>query len=592
MFSVRPPEESIRRYRASGEWRPGAVVDDVFRWAGEIPDAVAVVASGERDGLVTLTYRELAGWVERFAAALAALGVGAGDVVSVQLPNCWQAVALALACWRRGAVLASVMTTIRSRELERMLARLGTCVFITTDAWEGYEHAAAVAEMAPRLPVLRHRVVLGEIVKDDEIGFAEFFQEQAHPAPAASATDPDAVALVLFTSGTTGEPKAVLRTLNGLYAQVMPKLPGRARTKPCQYTPQSLMHALGLWSLCLSLAAGGASLITDRWEPRRVARLLAETGVQQVILVPSFLSQLLAMVREDGIRLPRLREVTIGGTAPSPGLVTETAQVLGLQLLGQWGMTEGGLLLTSPEDPPDWADRSVGRAVPGTEVELRPVAPDTPVSEKNPGRLLIRGASLCLATMGRDSGTLRVLAEHDDGWYDTGDLAFPDGRGGYRLAGRAVDRVGGAFMIPVADVEDALLAHPDITDVAVVGHKDGLEGCAVLVSTAPVTLEDIRSYLSGLGMTEWYWPTRAERIEELPRNHMGKVEKARLRTWLTTLALPLHEARRPVARRAGRRREEGRRAARPGPEGDHGAPGRRERGAHGDITGFCEGRDP
>jgi non-ribosomal peptide synthetase component E (peptide arylation enzyme) len=85
----------------------------------------------------------------------------------------------------------------------------------------------------------------------------------------------------------------------------------------------------------------------------------------------------------------------------------------------------------------------------------------------------------------------------------------------------------GAFMIPVADAEDALRAHPHITDVAVVGWRDNLEGCAVLVSTVPVTLDDVRSYLSGLGMTEWCWPIRGERVEALPRNHMGKVERAR-----------------------------------------------------------------
>src|SRR5690349_16912406 len=167
--------------------------------------------------------------------------------MSLQLPDWWQALALKLACWRRGAVLASVMTTIRSRELERMLARVRASVFITTDVWEGYPHAAAAAEMAPRLPALRHRVVLGEVVADDEIDFGRFFQEQPHPAPATRATDPDAVALVLFTSGTTGEPKAVLRTLNNLYAQLAPKLPGRDEAKLRRYTPQSLMHVLGLW---------------------------------------------------------------------------------------------------------------------------------------------------------------------------------------------------------------------------------------------------------------------------------------------------------------------------------------------------------
>jgi cyclohexanecarboxylate-CoA ligase len=280
------------------------------------------------------------------------------------------------------------------------------------------------------------------------------------------------------------------------------------------------------------LITGGVTLLVDRWEPRRVARLLAEAAIGQVAMVPSFLGEFLAVVREDGIRLPRLREVTVGGTIVSPELVAETADVLGLPLLAQWGSTEGGLIRTSPEDPPDWATRSFGRPRVGTEAELRPVAGGALVSEENPGRLMIRGAAVCLGTMGRDGGTLRVLAEHDEGWYDTGDLVVPDGRGGYRMVGRVSDRIGGAFMIPVADVEDALRAHPAITDVAVVGHRDGLEGCAVLVSTVPVTLEDVRSYLSDIGMTEWYWPTRVERVEALPRNHMGKVEKARLRAWL------------------------------------------------------------
>ena len=531
-FSIRPSEETIRRHRASGVWRADTVVEDVFRWAEQTPDAPAVLAFRDRDGLVTLSYRELAGWVERFSAALGALGVGAGDVVSVQLPNWWQALALELACWHRGAVMASVVPTIRSRELERVLARVGAGVFITTDVWEGYAHAAEVAEMAPRLPALRHRVVLGDVVKGDEIDFVAFFQEKPHPAPATRATDPDAVALVLFTSGTTGEPKAALRTLNTLYAQLAPKLLGRDGMKLHQYCPALLMHALAVLSTSLSLVTGGTALLVDRSEPRRVARLLAETGMERVMLTPSFLTELLAAVSEDGIRLPRLREITAAGTTIPAELVTETAEVLGLPLLAFWGMTEGGAIISSPDDPPDWAAHSIGRPGVGTETELRPAVDGTPVDEENAGRLMMRGASVCLGTVGRDSGTLRVLAEHEEGWYDTGDLAVPDGRGGYRLVGRAADRIGGALMIPVADVEDALRAHRDITDVAIVGHRDNLEGCAVIVSSVPVTLDDVRAHLSGIGMTEWYWPTRVERIEELPRNHMGKVEKARLRAWL------------------------------------------------------------
>jgi cyclohexanecarboxylate-CoA ligase len=423
------------------------------------------------------------------------------------------------------------MTTMRSREVERVLASVGASVFITVDRWDGYGYAAAAAEMAPRLPALRHRVVIGRTVREGETDFVRFFQQESHPAPAVAPVDPDAVALVLFTSGTTGQARGVLSNLNNWYATVLAKLPGDG-TKLHRFTPQSLMHAIGVLSFSLSLITGGVTLLVDRWEPRRVAGLLAEAGVEQMVLVPSFLGEFLGALREEGTRLPRLRDVTVGGTAVSSAVVDETAELLGDPVRMQWGMTEGGLVLTGREDPPDWALHSIGRPGPGTEAELRPWNEAAEISEENPGRLMIRGASLCLATMGRDSGALQVLADHDDGWYDTGDLAVPDGRGGYRLVGRVSDRIGGAFMIPVADVENVLRAHPHITDVAVVGYRDGIEGCAVVVSTVPVTLGEVRSFLSETGMTEWYWPTRVERVDAWPPNQLGKVEKARLRAWV------------------------------------------------------------
>ena len=537
-YQMHASEAEIRKHRASGAWRRESVVDDVARWASETPEAPALRAHRAGVGLTTVTYRELHGWVERFASALAELGVGPGDVVSMQLPNWWQAPALALATWRRGAVLASIMTTIRSRELERMLAAVGASVFVTVDRWDGYEHAAVVAEMAPRLPALRHRVVLGADVADGEIDFVRFFQETDHPEPPEHATDPDAVASVLFTSGTTGEPKAALRTLNSFYAFVRPFLLEIEGSPARMHTPQSMMHAVGHTVTTYALVSGSSVLLTDRWEPARTARLLAEERIDQLAIMSSFLSELLDTLRSENIRLPLLRNVWAIGTTPSRQVVDETADVLGLPLRNLWGMTEGGQIVTAPDDPPGWAAHSIGRAGSGLEIELRPSGTDAPITEHNPGRLLIRGASVCLATLGRDSGTVRVLAEHDDGWYDTGDLAVPDGRRGYRIVGRASDRIGGAFMIPVADVEDALRAHPDIDDVAIVGHRDNTEGCAVVVSSVPVSLEGVRSYLDELGMTEWYWPTRVARVDTLPRNAMGKVEKARLRTWLAAVDLP------------------------------------------------------
>jgi cyclohexanecarboxylate-CoA ligase len=144
---------------------------------------------------------------------------------------------------------------------------------------------------------------------------------------------------------------------------------------------------------------------------------------------------------------------------------------------------------------------------------------------------------VCLATVGRDTGKVVVMADPNDGWYDTGDLAVPDGRGGFTLMGRVADRIGGVFMIPAHDVESGLLGHAGVTDVVLVGYPDDNAGelaCAVVVpaTSPPVTLDELRKYLIALGMTERYLPSRLELVETLPRNGNGKVRKELLRRWV------------------------------------------------------------
>lgn len=540
MLSLHASDELVGKYRASGAWRSGTVVEDIEHWAVREPERSAIIAHRVDAGTVTLSYGELARWVNSFAGALAELGVGAGDVVAIQLPNWWQAPVLSVACWRLGAVVAPIMTTLRAREVERMLSRLEARVFITVDRWEGYEHAATASKFATRVPTLRHRVVLGQRVEAGEVDFVQFFQQAEHPVPPVEKVDPDRVAAVWFTSGTSGEPKAVLHTLDTTWALARSAFGHIIRAGTRVFTPQSAMHVVfGALSVG-TFSQGETVVMLDRWDPRTAADLLNDAHVTEMFVVPLYLEELLAELRDRPHNPVELRSIVAGGVLVSPTLVTETAKVLGLQLWAVWAMTEAGALRTDASDPPDWAGHSVGRPAPDTEIELRPVNSGVPVSEDNPGQLFIRGPGVCLATMGRDSGAMTVLAEHD-GWYDTGDLAAPDGRGGYRLVGRAADRIGGAFMIPVADVEEALRAHPDIVHVAIVAYGDGTEGCAVVISRRPLSLQDVHDYLRGLDMTEWYWPTRIERVPELPRNALGKVEKARLRAWLAGEAeLPGH----------------------------------------------------
>jgi cyclohexanecarboxylate-CoA ligase len=523
-------------------WRDGHLLTDLVHWAHETPEAIAVYAHTAQVGATTrLSYSEYARYVERFAGALHDLGVRPGQVVAIQLPNWWQAAALMLACIRAGAVIAPIMPTVRPRELERVLRRLQTSVCVTTDRWADFDHSANLAELAPRLPHLRHRVVLGQRVAEDETNFSDYFErtpwEQTNPMPLGDAqVDPDRVALALFTSGTTGEPKAALHTLNTHYATARPFVVSEGYgPRDRFFTPHALMHSGGIvGGVGLPLLTGGAAVLLDAWEPSTALGLMADVDCSMFTGAPVFLSALVAEVRKSAMTLPALRTVLAPGTTIPRHLVMDVAEVFALPLRNVWGMTEAGGTHTRAEDPSDWAAHSVGRPGPGTELDLR--SEHQEVTIERPARLYIRGGSVCLATMGRDTGALTVVADHDDGWYHTGDLAVPDGRDGIQVVGRAADRVGGVFMIPVNDVENALLQYYGVNDAAVVGYPDddgGELACAVIVCEGtPTGLAEIQNHLKSLGMTEWYWPSRVENIPRLPRTSLGKVRKELLKRWL------------------------------------------------------------
>jgi cyclohexanecarboxylate-CoA ligase len=344
------------------------------------------------------------------------------------------------------------------------------------------------------------------------------------------------VSVAVFTSGTAGSPKAILHSFNTFYAGYSSSATARGLTSDdVLFSPHSLAHVVGqLTGNMIPLYLGSEALIVDTWDPGSIVDLLSEYQVTAVSGAPVFIEAIAAAAGGRNLRLPRLRAVITGATAVPASLVGTVRDYLDVTLQTAWGMTEvtGNTLTSATQDPPDWAARSIGRPTSALEVELRS---DGDVSTSNPARMFVRGPSLCLATMPRDGGEVSILAEQDDGWYDTGDLAIPDGRGGFRLVGRAADRIGDVLMIPAADVEDALRQHPDIDDAALVGYGPGSElPCAVIVTKKPLTLEEIRGYLDGIGMTEWYQPQRLELVQHLPRNRTGKVDKRLLRERLQT----------------------------------------------------------
>ncbi|NMO55422.1 AMP-binding protein [Actinoplanes sp. TBRC 11911] len=534
-----PQREIATHYHEQGWWRPTTLLDDLVVRRRETPNAVAVRSYHAEGGSESLSWSQYADRVERYAAALRSLGAGPGRVVAVQMPNLWQTSALILAVLRTGAVVAPITTTFRARELERMLDCLKPVVVITVAEFDMYNHATALAEMRTRLPFLRTTVVFGDGPAD--INFHKYFeQRQWEPLALADARDnPDRVAAVMFTSGTTGEPKAVLHTYNTMYAGGQDyAVQEEVGPADVMFNPHALTHMFGLlYSLMMPATTGATAVLLDEWSPAAARTVIDDAHATLVSGSPQYLIGLWEQYPE--LTTASISRVITGATTVPPNLVSKTRAVTGVALQSFWAMTEVMLgTWTRRTDPPDWSAHSDGRPGAGTELDLRG---NDPIDRNNPAALFMRGPSVCIATVGRDSGKVTMIADHDEGWYETGDLAIPDGRNGIRLMGRTADRINRGFVVPAADVEAELLNHPGIRDVALVGVSiEGEildEAVAVIVpSGPPPSLNELNSFLTARGMTDWCLPTQLKVVDTLPRNTTGKILKNELRRELRVTA--------------------------------------------------------
>ena len=507
--------------------------------AGRRPDKVAIVshraASG---GKVVVSYGELARLADRFAGALVELGVARGEVVSFQLPNWWEVAALHLACVRIGAVANPIITILRRREVGFILDRVASRICVVPGEFRGFDHAAMLDGLRAELPALEHVFVCGD---DFEPFFCDTPWEDKHPPDELDRhrPEPGDPAQIMFTSGTTGEPKGVVHSHETMDVGL------RAVSEPLglggddvvlMFSP--LGHQTGyLYGMCMPLKYGMKLVLQDAWDPATMLRLVGEEAVTWTMGTTTFvLDACAAAASHPEADLSSLRYFTCGGAPIPPKAVTEARARLGTQLVAVWGMTEVGVCtITRPDDPDEVVCSSDG--TPADWVELRIVdAGGRDVPAGGEGRLLVRTSSQHLTYHSRSDLYAEGFPEGiDAGWFDTGDLARWAGGGAIRITGRSKDLIiRGGENIPVAEVEAGLITHPLVHEVAVVAYPDerlGEKACAVVVpagAEAP-TLDGLRAHLEVLGMAKPFWPERLVVKEALPKTASGKTQKFALR---------------------------------------------------------------
>ena len=517
-------------FREAGYWLDKTLDQLLAEAAARTPDKISIVADrADREQARLFTYRELEGLAERAASSLRKLGVGPGDVVTVQLPNWWEFVVTAFACSKIGAILNPVMPILRERELLYILNFCEAKVFVVPKLYRGFDHSMMAEGMRAELPHLKHLIVV------DGEGSSSFERSllAAEPADKNAGLRPDDMSVLMFTSGTTGEPKGVIHTSNSLIGCT------KALTERFGLDASDVLlvaspvgHMTGYAAVVLlSVYLGGTMVLQDVWEPKRGVSLMARQGVTYTAASTPFLSDICDAVKAGAPRPASLRSFLCGG-APIPSVLIErAASELGIKVCSLWGMTEvlSGTL-TEPSRASDKSPTTDGRALEGMEVRIVDFD-GKPVPTGQSGRLLVRGCQMFTGYYKR----LELKTFDAEGWFDSGDLAYMDSEGYVRISGRVKDvLIRGGENVPVVEIENLLYKHPAVAAVAVVGYPDarlGERGCAFIVSKAGTTIDlaAMQAYLAECKMAKQFWPERVELVTELPRTASGKIQKFKLR---------------------------------------------------------------
>ncbi|MFZ2868783.1 AMP-binding protein [Zavarzinia sp.] len=520
---------------AKGYWRDLTLLDHLRRVVAETPDKTALVATRSESGeACRLSFAELDRRSDLVALSLRDCGVGRGDVVSFQLPNWWEFTVLHLACLKLGAISNPLMVIFRERELTFMLGLAESRVLVVPHRFRGFDYPALAADVQARLPGLAHVFIAGGT---GDKAFERLLEPKAGEAGRASLKPyplaADDVIQLLYTSGTTGEPKGVMHTSNTMLSNLVPFAErlhlGR---DDVIHMPSPMAHQLGfMYGLVLPVMLGATAVLQDIFAAPEMARQITEEQATFTMGATPFLNDLTGHVEATGQGTPTLA-VFVSAGAPIPRALVARARVaLGAPVISAWGMSENGAVTTTkPEDPEDKTTSTDGVALTGMEVRVVDIA-GTALAPGEEGMLQVRGCSNFVGYMKRPD----LPGQSAEGWFDTGDIARMDADGYIRIAGRSKDIiVRGGENIPVVEVEELLFKHPAVSAVAIVGYPDnrlGERACAfvILREGASLGFDEMIAYLREQKMAQQYFPERLEIVDELPRTPSGKIQKFRLR---------------------------------------------------------------
>ncbi|MBO0132026.1 (2,3-dihydroxybenzoyl)adenylate synthase [Agrobacterium burrii] len=524
------PREFSERYEELGYWQHRELTAPVRDQARINPEKIALIDSSGQN----LSYAQLDRMADGLAASLQIWGLQRGDRMILQLPNIIELVALFLGAIRAGVIPVMVLPTHREQEVSHLAKGSGAVAYAVTDIEASYDFRSLAKRVREAVPSLQKILVVGDAGEDATLtSYREFIGAADTPSVVVD-PDPSSVALFLHSGGTGGLPKLIPRTHNDY------EYNARASADVCGFDGSTVYLAslsaahnfpLACPGILGTFIAGGTVVLARVPSPDSVFGLIAEHKVTATAVVPTLAALWLEALEFDDTDLSSLRTLQVGGAKLSPSVAARIHSIMDVRVQQVFGMAEGLLNFTRPDDPTDVVETTQGYPLsPHDEIRLVDEM-GAEVTDGEVGELWTRGPYTIRSYVAAPEANQRSFT--DDGFYRTGDLVRRLPTGHLIVEGRAGDQINrGAEKFSSVEIEEYLLDHPAVREIAVVGVPDanlGQASCAVVRPVdAPPNLRDLKDFLRSRGVATYKLPDRIRIVDEIPLTRFGKIDRKRL----------------------------------------------------------------